>query len=183
MEKKNIQIITITLVIFVIICLMISLSKLSYNKGYLEGQRETEATYQEKIAEMFPSLPEPEEIFSVSGIIDEIKDKVIVLKVESVVSNPFEKPKTETKRIQVNDNTEFVKEVEKTPEEIQRDEEQFSKALKENPETDIMHPMPFKEVSIFFSELKKGDRINIEAEENIKNKIEFSAKKIILTFD
>jgi hypothetical protein len=183
MGKKNIQIVVIALIAFVIICFIVGLNRMSYNRGYLEGQKQTEAKYQEKIAEIFPPMPEPEEIFSVFGTIDEIKDKTIVLKAESVVSNPFEEVKAETKRIQVNDNTEFVKEVEKTPEEIQKEEELFAKALEENIETDIMPPMPFKEVSISFPELKEGDRINVEAEENIKDKVEFLAKKVILTFN
>ena len=182
MEKKNVQIIITFLIIFIIICFIIGLNRMSYNRGYLEGQKETEVKYQEKIAEVFPSMSGPEEIFSVFGTIDGTKDKAIVLKVESAVSNPFEDPKIETKQIQTNNETEFVKEVEKTPEEIQREQELFTKALGENIEIDIIPPMPFKEVSISFSELKEGDRIKVEAEENIKNKVEFLAKKVVLTF-
>lgn len=182
MKKKNVQIIIIVLVALVIFCFIVGLNGVSYNRGYSDGQEEAEARYQKKIAEIFPSMPEPEEIFSVFGTIDEIEDKTIVLKIELDISNPFEEPKIETKRIQINDNTEFVKEVEKTSEELRREEELFVKALEENIETDIVSPMPFKEVSLSFSELKKGDRIEVEAEENIKNKVEFFAKKIILTF-
>lgn len=166
MNQRTVQIISGVLILCVGIGIgfAIGYSKLKpiYQKGYLEGKlagsREVEQKYQKKIAEVFPPLPEPEEVFSVSGTIDEIKDKTIVLKVVYPSSNPFEKPKTEIKNVQVADTTKIVKRVEEA----------------------VPQPKPFKEAPLSFSELKKGDSIIAEAGENIKGKSAFSATKITL---
>ena len=166
MNQKTIQIISGILILCVGIGIgfAIGSSKLksAYQKGYLEGKlagsKEVEQKYQKKIAEVFPPLPEPEEVFSVSGTINEIKGKTIVLNIVYPSSNPFEKPKTETKNVQVTDTTKIVKRIEEaTPQ-----------------------PKPFREVPLSFSELKKGDSIIADSGENIKGKSVFAATKITL---
>jgi len=152
----------------------------AFNQGLDQGRKEIEEKYQTKIEELYPTVPEPEEIFSVSGEIKEIKDETLTVETTYYPVNPFEETKTETKTVRITEATEFVKQVQKSPEELEKEGEAFRKAMEETPEAAILPPEPFKELTISFSDLKVGDRITIEAEENIKGKTEFGAKKIIL---
>jgi len=152
----------------------------AFNQGLDQGRKEIEEKYQTKIEELYPTQPEPEEIFSVSGEIKEIKDETLTVETTYYPVNPFEETKTETKTVRITEATEFVKQVQKSPEELEKEGEAFRKAMEETPEAAILPPEPFKELTISFSDLKVGDRITIEAEENIKGKTEFGAKKIIL---
>ena len=147
----------------------------AYQLGLEKGREEIEEKYQTKIEEIFPSMPESEEIFSVSGKIEEIKDKNLALEETIYSANPFEEEKTRQWQIVITDATELIKEVEKTPEEMAIEE----RTMMEDPMAEP--PMPFKEVKIEFSELKIGQEIFAEAGENIKGKTAFEAQKIILS--
>ena len=154
---------------------------LGLNQGLEQGRKEIEEKYQTKIEELYPALSEPEEIFSVGGEIKEIKDKTLILEIGTPAANPFEEPKTETKIVKIIEATEFVKAVQKSPEEMVKEQEDFLEAKKENPEVEILPVESFKkERSILFSDLKVGNIIKVETEENVKGKTEFTAKKIIL---
>ena len=152
----------------------------AFNQGLEQGRKEIEEKYQTKIEELFPSEPEPEEIFSVSGEIKEVKDKILTLETTFYPVNPLEESKTEIKTVEITEATELVKQVQKSPEELEIEEEAFRETMEENPEAEISSPLPYEEFTISFSDLKVGDKITVEAEENIKEKTEFTAKKIVL---
>jgi len=182
-QAKIFTIIVIALIIGVIIGYFLGLHsghKKAYNQGLEQGRQEVKEKYQSKIEELFPTPPEPEKIFLVSGKIKEIKDKNLTLERTIPPINPFEEPKTEIKKVKITPGTEIVKRVEKSPEELEIEEKAFRKAIEENPKIPISPPDIFKETTISLSSLKVGDVITIEAEENIKDKTEFSAKKISL---
>lgn len=146
------------------------------NQGLKQGKKEIEEKYQSKIEELYPTPPEPEEVFSFSGEIKEIKDKTLTVETPLPAANPFEEPKTEIKTVGITETTEFVKAIERSPEELAKKEESLRKAIKENPDS----PLEFfkKEVPILFSDFKAGNTITAETDENIKGKTEFTAKKI-----
>lgn len=155
----------------------------AYQQGLTEGKRQIEEKYQRKIAEIFPSLEE-EEVFSVQGKITEIKDKSLSLETTSYPANPFGEPKTEVRLVKIIDSTEIVKRVMKSSEELLREDQTYTEALESLKETEELPtaPLPYKDIAIEFSEFKIGSEIEVEAEENIKDKDEFFAKKLILQF-
>lgn len=172
MDSKNYPILVIALIIGIVFGYLFGAGakNQAYQLGLEKGRLEIEEKYQKKIEEVFPTMPEPEEIFSVLGTIEEIKDKTLVLEEPIYPANPFEEPKVRKWQVEITDSTELVKRVEKTSEEIAKEEE----ALGELP------PLFFKEIEIEFSELKVGQEIIAESKENIKGKTEFEAQKIIL---
>jgi len=153
------------------------------NQGLERGKKEIEKKYQSKIEELYPAPPEPEEIFSVSGEIKEIKGKILTLEIITPPTNPFEEAKTEIKTIIITETTELVKAVQRSPEEIAKENIANLEAKKGNPELKII---PMEQIEQFekeqpstFSNMRVGDIIKVEAEENIKNKAECTAEKII----
>lgn len=144
---------------------------LSFQFGLVKGKAEVEAKYQKKIAEIYPAVPEMDEIFFVSGKIAAIEDKTLTLEETTTPANPFEESKVQEWKVFITDSTELVKRVEKTPEE-------YAKEVNEG--EGEMPPLPFKELKIGLSDLAGGEWVIAESEENIKGKTEFEAKKIIL---
>jgi len=171
MDSKNYLILLLVLIIGIVFGYLfgVGAKNQAYQLGLEKGKAEIEEKYQTKIEEIFPSMPESEEIFSVSGKIEEIKEKTLVLEETIYPANPFEEPEKRKWQVKITDSTELVKRVEKTSEEIAKE-----MGITEEP------ILPFKEVEIEFSELKVGQEVMVESEENIKGKTEFEAKKIIL---
>ena len=140
---------------------------LGKNQGYQLGQQDTETKYQQKIEEVFPTIPQPEEIYFYSGEITEIEGKTITLKASVPRTNPLAEEKFEIKKVNVKEATEIVKRIERTPEEM---------GAPTTPEEMIE---PFKEEEISFSDLKVGNEIIVSSESNIKGVSEFTASKVI----
>jgi len=141
----------------------------AYNLGLAEGKREIEEKYRQKMEEIFPSAPEPEEIFSVSGMIVDIKDKELILEETVYPSNPLEETSTRRWQVRIADSAKIMERVEKTMEELEQEPGSV-----EGP------GLPFKEVETEFSKLTIGQEIIAEAGENVKGKTAFEAIKIIL---
>jgi len=141
----------------------------AYQMGLERGRLEIEEKYQRKIEEIFPPMPELEEIFSASGQITNIQDKTLALEEIIYPASPFEEPRVRKWQVEITDSTELVKRIEKTPEEMAK-EEAISEEI----------PLPFKEIEIEFSAFEKGQEVIAESEENIKGKAVFEAQKIIV---
>jgi len=138
-----------------------------FNQGYLEGSKEMEKRYQAKIQEVFP---QPEKIFTLIGKIINLEEekKILTLRASLQTPNPFA-PKLE-KKVKVGEDTKIVKRTIKSIEEFQKETEKGSS------------PLPYREELGEFSDLKIGEQIIVEASENIKNKEEFVAERIIIQF-
>jgi len=161
------------IVVVLITGLIFSYYIMDFNRSFEQNIKEIE------IEELY--LFEPEEIFLLGGEIKEIKDKTLILEIITPAVNSFEEPKIEMKTVKIADNTEFVKAVEKSLEEIIKEQEAILEAKKGNPGMEVLLPEFFKEEkNISFIDLKTGDIIKIETEENVKGKTEFAAKKITL---
>lgn len=139
-------------------------NKNSFQQGVIQGRKEMEGEYQEKLKEFFPSLEGPEEIYSVYGEIVSIEERVLTLKQEIPPGNPLKGPVTKTWTVEVTDETEIIKLVERTLEEMEASGEEL--------------PEPFSEVEIKFSELEQGDLVRIRSAEDIKDKVQFEAERI-----
>ncbi len=135
--------------------------------GLNQGRIEVENKYQKKIEKLFPPEMEPDEVFSITGEIAMINDDVLVLTFLSSRYNPFEEQKMRAKVVRLASQTEIVRLTPKCLEELTAEERKIPSSI-------------YREDKIDFSELKRGDRVTVEAESNIKNKVEFKAKKVIL---
>ncbi len=144
----------------------------AYQLGVEKGKQETTKEYQAKIEEIFPPMPEQDEIFSISGEIKEVQDNLLIVSETIYSSNPFEDAKTKEWRVNIADATELAERIDRTPEEV---EEVIGEAV-----DPMAMPMPFREKTLDYSELKAAQNIIVEASENVKGKTEFEAKKIIL---
>lgn len=135
-----------------------------FQAGLEAGREEVREEYERKIAEAFPSTPEPEEIFSISGKIGMIEDDVLVLTYDPSV-NPFDETKSRAKVVMITGVTKIVERVPRCAEELAQEDSA---------------PVFYNEVEIRPSRLKMGDKIIVVGEEDIKGKIEFAAQRIIL---
>lgn len=117
-----------------------------------------------KAVEMM-SPPISEEIFAISGTVTEIKDNFLIIEMPSLTERvlPGEEPKTEERKIVVAESTKLIKMIPFS-----------SPVIEPGKEMPILEEETFK-----LSDLKPGDRINAESSENIKNKKEFAAAKIV----
>ncbi len=141
----------------------------SFQQGLIQGRNEMEQEYEEKLEQIFPSFEEPDEIYSVYGEITSIEGEVLT--VEQVIhsANPLKDPETKMWRVEVNEDTELVRLLEISPEEIEAADGEL---------TD-----PFIEEEISFSELEPGDMVYARSAENIKDKEQFQAQKIEVEFE
>jgi len=135
----------------------------------------------EKAKKFFPSVSE---IRTLSGAIQEIKNNTIFLK-SGASSNPFEEL-PQVREVVVTENTKIIKQKPKDSKLLQEEMADYQKALEEaqkEPSATTVFPtppMPFAEEEITIADLKVGDQITVEANENIKTKTRFEASRIIL---
>ena len=142
------------------------------------------ATLQSQIEKAKKFFPSVSEIRALSGAIQEIKNNTIFLK-SGASSNPFEELPS-VREVVVTDNTKIIKQEPKDPKLLQKEmtdyQKTFEEAQKEPSATTIFPtpPMPFVEEEITIAELKVGDQITVEANENIKTATRFEATRIVL---
>ncbi|MFZ5559227.1 MAG: hypothetical protein ACOZAL_00305 [Patescibacteria group bacterium] len=107
------------------------------------------------------------EIYGVSGIIEEIKDNALVINALILLADPSKEPIKQNVNVAVDKDTKIVKLEFPDPKTITAGS------------TKPIYP---KETTLKFSDLKKGDKIDIQAKENvsekIKNKVSFTASII-----
>ena len=193
-KNKVIQIIIIIIFVILVLLVVYLIGKQSATyspEGSFQGTnlQEQERIDEEKYQEAIKNAPPgsfKEEVFSLCGRITEINQKELSLDVIFYSASPIENPKIQKLTAKSTDTTEIVQQVEKSLEEqIQYQKTKQEISSKEVSdlilEMNLITPPEFlKEVSISFSEFKIGDEIFVVGEENIKNKTELSAKKIIL---
>jgi len=133
----------------------------------------------EEAKKFFPTIPD---MFSVSGIVKEIKGDTITL--DTFQSpNPFEDIPL-SREIIVTQATEIIKQENKDPEDYQKEFEVFNEKIAEQtgsltPEP-LIPPNPFVEKSIDISEIKVNDQITVDAGKNIKTLKSFEAVRIVI---
>lgn len=118
---------------------------------------------------------------SIGGSVKEINNGVIALNVNPV--NVLADPALDVRMVDAN-SAKIYKQVEKTPEDLQKDMEAFDKKMQElanNSEAELpAPPEPFGKQEISLNELKAEDRILITAEKDIHNVKEFKAIEILV---
>lgn len=147
-------------------------------------------TKEEKYKQVIENAPPgafKEAVFSVCGKITEINSKEIILQANFYPASPIESLEMADKverKVALTSNTQIVEQIEKSLKEQGEYQEIDAGTLSDlDLEINLITPPEFlKEVSIPLSEIKVDDEICVVANENIKNKDEFFAQKIILRF-
>lgn len=130
-----------------------------------------------------PVLPADIEIRSVSGTIKEIKGNILTVESYSFI----ESGKTVSYAVTATAATKIVLQKQKDMQEFQKEMDAFQKTMQfstqkpgQSPATIATPPMLFAEVAIALKDLKIGNRITAEANENVRNKTSFDAIKIMV---
>lgn len=175
MDKKQIPIIITSIILGII--LVCGAGAGGYYFGKQKGETNKEDEYKNKFEKIFPPLPET--ISSYRGTIKSVSEKQIQIEVPPLTSNPFKKEsETLMKKVIITDQTEVVKQVLKEKSQLEKEYQVYQEARK-NGVSSIL-PSPYSEEKISFSDLKEKDKVAVSAGENIKDKEEFEAIKIIL---
>ena len=138
----------------------------------------------EQAKKFFPSVPE---LRSLSGTIKEIKGNVLLLETPASF-NPFEELPS-IREVMVGSTVKIIKNEPKDADLIQKEQEKYQQQLIELqkkikpgvPPEPGSYPIPptfFVESTISLKDLKPGDQVLVDAEENIKTKARFEASKI-----
>jgi len=147
--------------------------------GVLGGDASLRAKLEE-VKKMFPTMPDSNFI---SGQVKSVSGNVIIL--NTPTSNPFDESPV-IREITVTSATKIVKNENKSPETIQKEQEAYQKKMASfkpgSTDTLATPPMPFIEKEISVSDIKEGDQINVEAETQIRMVEKFEAVKITVQF-
>ena len=138
----------------------------------------------EQAKKFFPSMPE---MRNVSGVVKQVKDGSFVLQSDPP-ANPFE-DLPETREVIVGDKTAIIKLEQKDPAAYQKEIDMFQKEMESaskkssagiTPGSLPTPPNPFKEVKLALKDLKEGERVTVEAKDDIKTAERFEAVRIVV---
>ncbi|MFA4871639.1 MAG: hypothetical protein WC610_01065 [Patescibacteria group bacterium] len=127
---------------------------------------------------LFPNNKEP--LYNIAGKITGINNNIITIEASPVVNNPLAKQAPIKRTITVGNDTVFIEQKQKSPEEFMKEQNEFFlKRLKnlEN-QAESAPPLLYTEKRIKFSDLKVGDKINVVAENDIKYATQITAKEV-----
>ena len=140
--------------------------------------QEIKKEFYQKLAEQMIVSPEPSGISQIQAQVIEIKKDYLLVK----VLHPFDPLNylfPEKVKVFVNEKTEILSQVPQDPEVLSRATYEYNKAIKEGKIPPEFPPLSI-EKEIPFSEIKIGETLKIFSDENIKNKEQFFAKKIVV---
>ena len=130
----------------------------------------------ERAKQFFPQISD---VRAISGTVTEIRGNLLVLKADPLM-NPFDEA-PETRIVMITDATTIIKQISKDPDKFQRELEAYQSKLTETPSEDFTPlPSPFTEETLLLSDIAVGNRVSVEAAENIKTAEQFTAVRIVL---
>jgi len=128
--------------------------------------------------------PVLDEIFTISGQVQGIENNKITLNIHPL--DPLADPELDVRIIEVDENTKIYQLKEKEFEQYEKEMKEYNKKMKEQvdalesvPEP-IIPPEPFVKEAAKLSDIKQGQEITVTSKENIKNKKQFRAIKIVI---
>ncbi|MBI5765916.1 hypothetical protein HZA71_01665 [Candidatus Falkowbacteria bacterium] len=127
---------------------------------------------------LFPDNKEP--LYNIAGKITDINNNIIAIEASPAVNNPLAKPAPIKRTITVGNDTIFIEQKQKSPEEFMKEQNDFFlQRLKDiKNQTESAPPLLYTEKRIKFSDLKVGDQINVVAENDIKYATQITAKEV-----
>lgn len=156
------------IVILGVVGVLIGGALLGYWTGFSQGTKQA-----------FPpplSFPEPTEIFAFSGKITELKENAITM--EARISSNAAGIVLEPREFLVAQTTKIQEGRLKTAEEFARELQEYQKTAAETGSKTPQSPVTILR-DLTFRDLKIGDEILVESNENIKSKTRFEAEKVV----
>lgn len=156
--------------VLVVVLILIVAAGASYGgyKWALKKSQEKIKVLENALRMFYPETPS--EMNSISGAIKEIKDDTIALETRKIFTDLYDRitraNETDIRTIKITKDTKIV-------------EINFLAPVKIKPGA---LPSAPAEKPLKLSDLKVGDQITVSAKENVKDKMEFDAEKIILNF-
>ena len=129
--------------------------------------------------------PEEMEITSISGEVQQIQGNKISLKISPL--EPLADPSLDYRVVEVDEDTEFYRLLEKNEEQYQKEIEEFDQRTEGEmigPEgevteaAEIAPPDSYTQEEISLADIEVGQRINVRTEENIKEVKQFKAVSV-----
>ena len=157
-----------------------------YKSGDNTYQAGWEAAKQRLMETGYAPTMEDMEITFVNGVVQEVKDNKIYLKIQPLT--PLDDPELDNRIIETDDNTKVYQLVEKDTDQYQKESNEFNQTMQEqmnNLETiaePIMPPEPFIKQEINLDKIQVGQQITVIAEQDIKEIKQFNAVEIIVQF-
>jgi len=168
--------------------IIIILILISFGFGYFIGSDiATDKTWQkakERLDE-YITWPEEMEITSISGEVQQIQGNKISLKISPL--EPLADPSLDYRVVEVDEDTEFYRLLEKNEEQYQKEIEEFDQRTEGEmigPEgevteaAEIAPPDSYTQEEISLADIEVGQRINVRTEENIKEVKQFKAVSV-----
>lgn len=166
MEISNTQ----SRIIFLI--LLILMLGIGYYLGVLRQQIAEKEAFETKINQLEQTFPPLNDVRALSGTISKISGNAITIE-NAQIGSPLEKtPPTRT--VIITTQTKIVRQELKDIILVQKEGAEYQKAP-----AGKAPPSPFVEIPITLSDLKIGDQIIVQANENIKAAEQFTATAVI----
>ena len=149
-----------------------------------DGSVTLSAEVYQRLKNYFP--PMPSEVRSVYGQIKTVNKDTLTVKADPS-PNPFE-PNPEKYTVAITKETKIIVNKPKEYSVYQKEMEAFNQKLAEQGKTEgaapaaaaLNYPQPMTEEAIDLKGLKEGDRVTVEAAENIKGLTEFDALRVVV---
>ncbi len=129
-----------------------------------------------------PAATGQEEVKSIKGRIASVGEDQITI--EARLFNPLDDEKLKFRTIKIDENTEIIIREDKDMEDIRKEQEEYNKKMDEFRQGKITVMPEVPEVNIerkaAIQDLKENDVVTVEAEENIREALEFKASKIVV---
>lgn len=142
----------------------------SFEDGYKAGYLSARSKYQR----MAP-LPEGMQIMGLSGLVESVNDKQLVVMAENLDVDEIVDGVSLKRTAMVNEQTKFFL---RTPLPLEEQSKQIEAWSRQS--GDIPPPLPYTEKNITIKDIKAGQNISITADEDIRLKVSFTAKEVIL---
>lgn len=122
------------------------------------------------------------EIKSIKGRIITVGEQQITI--EARLFNPLDDEKLKTRTVGIDESSEIIIREEKDREAIRKEQEEYNKKMEDYKSGKISSMPSIPEISIervsSIEDLKEGQTVTIESEENIREAVEFTASKVLV---
>ncbi len=177
------------LAIFVSIALTLAFFYIGFVAGYSNGVSDgvvsgwLSAKEAVDTTGLFPVIaPEQQNAIAITATVESVSEGGFMVNADNLNPNPLDMSTPAKRNVAITADTKLVKRVEKSAAEQQKDFEAFQQALS-NITAESGFPVPpitYTETPASLNDFKAGDRIAIEAAENIWSAASFTASKISL---
>jgi len=180
MFKWSSQTTFLTLVgVVALMVLSITLFSVGFLAGQTIGARQALIAARDKVSKVLPAAPE--EVFSLSGTVKEVRADSFVIEAAPFSSNPLDAQGPTERVVKVGGTTVLQQLNFKSAGQIQKESEAYRAALTQADAAGVATPsapMPYSLTSLVLSDLGLGDLVTVNAKVNVRDVKEFEASEV-----